>query len=61
MPVVDARGGFYHFGRRDCMVADGAHPGGEKEHVDIAAVPILQAETRVGHTGRGVKIDRERP
>jgi hypothetical protein len=43
------------------VVAHGAHPGSKKEHVYVTAVPILQAETRVGYTGRGVKIDRERP
>jgi hypothetical protein len=37
------------------------HPGGEKEDIYVTAVSILQGETGVRDTWRGIEIDREPP
>jgi hypothetical protein len=57
VPVSDTRGGFGHFGRDYCAVPNRTHPGGEKEHIYVTAMPFLQSETRLGNTWRAIKIE----
>jgi hypothetical protein len=57
VPVSDTRGGFGHFGRHYCAVPNRTHPGGEKEHIYVTAMPFLQSETRLGNTWRAIKIE----